>query len=65
LAGVPTADLGLDGRDWQVDLLARALGMAVLGVLVLAVSPRVVRLVRNAPRLQRTATRRPALGTVV
>ena len=37
MAGVPTADLGLDGRDWQVDLLARALGMAVLGVLVLAV----------------------------
>jgi transcriptional regulator GlxA family with amidase domain len=57
----PTADLELEGRDWQVELIARALAMGVLGVLVLAAAPRVIRELRQAPRLLRTS-RRPAAG---
>jgi hypothetical protein len=57
----PTADLALEGRDWQVELIARALAMGVLGVLVLAAAPRVIRGLRQAPRLLRSS-RRPAAG---
>ena len=56
----PTADLALQGRDWQPELIARGIGLGVLG-LVLVLGLR--RLLRAAPSLrprQRAAATRPA-----
>jgi AraC family transcriptional activator FtrA len=53
----PIADLGLQGREWQLELILRAFGIGVLGVLIVAVTPRVVRWLSTAP-----ARIRPSAG---
>jgi putative intracellular protease/amidase len=56
----PTADLALEGRDWQVELIVRGIGLGVLGVVLVLGRRRLLRSARALRARRPAAAARPA-----
>ena len=56
----PTADLALQGRDWEPELIVRGVGLGVLGVVLVLGARRLLGAARSLRSRQPAAAARPA-----